>query len=142
MYFGGFINFYSPWNNNKIYAFLMILGGTEVNWLALNIRSKFWTWSYRASSNGIKWRLRFTGFTARKMSKYGVFSGSYFPIFSPNKGKYGPEKNSVFGHFLRSVCLIPRFADSWIWSVWILMRIMQLSKGNALYIPQWFLVWL
>ena len=26
------------------------------------------------------------------MSKYGVFSGPYFPIFSPNAGKYGPEK--------------------------------------------------
>ena len=26
------------------------------------------------------------------MSKYGVFSGPYFPEFSPNTGKYGPEK--------------------------------------------------
>ena len=25
------------------------------------------------------------------MSKYGVFSGRYFPVFSPNTGKYGPE---------------------------------------------------
>ena len=25
------------------------------------------------------------------MSKYGVISGSYFPVFSPNTGKYGPE---------------------------------------------------
>ena len=30
--------------------------------------------------------------TARKMSKYGVFSGPYFPVFIPNTGKYGPEK--------------------------------------------------
>ena len=30
--------------------------------------------------------------TAWKVSKYGVFSGSYFPVFSPNMGKYGPEK--------------------------------------------------
>ena len=38
--------------------------------------------------------------TAWKVSKYGVFSGPYFPafglnteyIFSPNAGKYGPEK--------------------------------------------------
>ena len=36
------------------------------------------------------------------MSKYGVFSGPYFPVFSPNTGKYEPEKNSVFGHFSRS----------------------------------------
>ena len=26
------------------------------------------------------------------MSKYGVFSGPYFHVFSPNTGKYGPEK--------------------------------------------------
>ena len=25
------------------------------------------------------------------MSKYGVISGLYFPVFSPNTGKYGPE---------------------------------------------------
>ena len=25
------------------------------------------------------------------MSKYGVISGPYFPVFSPNKGKYEPE---------------------------------------------------
>ena len=25
------------------------------------------------------------------MSKCGVISGTYFPVFSPNTGKYGPE---------------------------------------------------
>ena len=25
------------------------------------------------------------------MSKYGVISGPYFPVFGPNTGKYGPE---------------------------------------------------
>ena len=29
--------------------------------------------------------------TAWKVSKYGVFSDPYFPVFSPNTGKYGPE---------------------------------------------------
>ena len=29
--------------------------------------------------------------TARKVSKYGVISGSYFSVFSANTGKYGPE---------------------------------------------------
>ena len=33
--------------------------------------------------------------TARKVSKYRVFSGPYFPVFSSNTGKYGPEKNSA-----------------------------------------------
>ena len=30
-------------------------------------------------------------FTAVKMSKYGIISGSYFPVFSPNTGKHGTE---------------------------------------------------
>ena len=29
--------------------------------------------------------------TAWKGSKYGVISGPYCPVFSPNTGKYGPE---------------------------------------------------
>ena len=29
--------------------------------------------------------------TAWKVSKYVVISGPYFPVFSPNTGKYGPE---------------------------------------------------
>ena len=28
---------------------------------------------------------------AWNVSKYGVISGSYFPVFNPNTGKYGPE---------------------------------------------------
>ena len=38
----------------------------------------------------------------RIMFKYGVSSGPYFPVFSPNMGNDGPEKNSVFGQFSRS----------------------------------------
>ena len=50
------------------------------------------------------------------MSKYGVFSGPYFPVFEMNTEIYGvnlsipskygkirTRKNSVFGHFSRSV---------------------------------------
>ena len=33
----------------------------------------------------------FGEFTAWKVSKYLVISGPYFPVFSPNRGKYGPE---------------------------------------------------
>ena len=33
------------------------------------------------------------------MSKYRVFSGPYFPVFSPNNGKYGPEKSPYLGTF-------------------------------------------
>ena len=51
----------------------------------------------------------------REVSKYGVFSGSYFPVFELNTeiysvnlhiqsecGKIRTRKNSVLGHFLRS----------------------------------------
>ena len=37
--------------------------------------------------------------TRGKVSKYGVSSGSYFPVFSPNKGKYGPEKSPYLDTF-------------------------------------------
>ena len=37
--------------------------------------------------------------TAQKVSKYKVFSGPYFPLFSPNKGKYGPEKTPYVDFF-------------------------------------------
>ena len=33
------------------------------------------------------------------MSRYGVFSGLYFPVFSPTTGKYGPEKASYLDTF-------------------------------------------
>ena len=33
------------------------------------------------------------------MSKYGVISGPYFPIFSPNIGKYGPETTPCLDTF-------------------------------------------
>ena len=52
------------------------------------------------------------------MSKYGVFSGSYFPAFALNTERYSvsictqseckkirARKNSVIGHFSRSACL-------------------------------------
>ena len=32
--------------------------------------------------------------TAWKASKYGVFSGLYFPVFSPNTGKYEKKKKT------------------------------------------------
>ena len=33
------------------------------------------------------------------MSKYGLFSGPYFPVFSPNTGKYRPEKTPYLDTF-------------------------------------------
>ena len=37
--------------------------------------------------------------TARKMSKYGFFSGTYFPVFGLNTGKYGPGKTLYLDAF-------------------------------------------
>ena len=33
------------------------------------------------------------------MSKYGVFSSPYFPVFGLNTGKYGPEKTPYLDNF-------------------------------------------
>ena len=37
--------------------------------------------------------------TVRKESKYGNFSGPYFPVSGLNTGKYGPEKTSYLDTF-------------------------------------------
>ena len=49
-----------------------------------------------------------------QIHKYGVFSGPYFPVFIPNTGKYGPEKtlyldtfHTVHGH---------KFMTFWSWT--------------------------
>ena len=38
-------------------------------------------------------------YTAWKVSKYGVFSGPYFPAFGLNTGKYGPKKSPYLDTF-------------------------------------------
>ena len=56
---------------------------------------------------------------ARKVSKYGVFSGPYFPVFGLNTEIYGvilrihsehrkirTRKNSLFGHFPPNVVVL------------------------------------
>ena len=43
---------------------------------------------------------------AWKVSKYGVISGPYFPVFSPNTGKYGPEITPYLDTFSRSAGFI------------------------------------
>ena len=50
-----------------------------------------------SSSFGKKWKFSFSvtfsliRFPAWKLSKYGVISGPYFPVFGLNTGKYGLE---------------------------------------------------
>ena len=49
--------------------------------------------------------------TAWKMSKYGVFSGPYFFVFSPNTGKYGSGKIPYFHIFYAVVCYLVLLRD-------------------------------
>ena len=56
------------------------------------------------------------------MSKYGVFSGPYFPVV--RMGKIQARKNSVFGHFSRSVSTmfqwtpnVKELCEHYYWSV-------------------------
>ena len=64
--------------------------------------------------------------TAWKVSKYGVFSGPYFPVIGLNTEIYGvnlyiqseyrkirTSKNSAFGHFSRSAKIFT-FKSKWI----------------------------
>ena len=39
--------------------------------------------------------------TSWKVWKYWVFSGLFFPVFSPNTGKYGPEKFRIWTLFMQ-----------------------------------------
>ena len=78
------------------------------------------------------------GATARKVSKWGVFSGPYFPVFELDTENYGgnlriqseykkiqARKNSVFGHFscnVQSVKLVNTYRkpimnklEQWPW---------------------------
>ena len=49
--------------------------------------------------NFLLWFSAIPHFTASKVSQYGVFSRPYFPVFSPNAGKYGPRKTQYLDTF-------------------------------------------
>ena len=40
------------------------------------------------------------------MSKYGIIPGPYFPVFSPNTRKYGPEITPYLGTFHAEMSLV------------------------------------
>ena len=89
-----------------------------------NLWDTFMTWIllyYRLKTNYLMVTINFqatiyeVNITAWDMSKYGVISGPYFPVFGLNTENYGvnlriqswprkmrTRKNSVFGHFSRS----------------------------------------
>ena len=47
------------------------------------------------------------------MSKYGVISGPYFPVFGLNTGKYGPEITPYLNTF-HAVKQIVDYIDYWL----------------------------
>ena len=59
----------------------------------------FWKYSYEDTWGFFKYLVLNTSSTAWKVSKYVVFSGPYFPVFSPNTGKYGPETTPYLDTF-------------------------------------------
>ena len=88
-------------------------------------------------------RDRWLPITTWKVFKYSVFSGSYFLVFGVNTEIYSvnlciqseyekirTRKNSVFGHFLHSVCFLKfsiissngfRCSYYFMWSSWLLL---------------------
>ena len=52
------------------------------------------------------------------MFQFGVFSNSYFPVFNPNAGKYGPEKTSNTYNFHPESMIGPFHEKSEPFSAW------------------------
>ena len=74
-----FLNFYLFWCRNRL-----SLDNYEDEIICVNFYS-----SHFLLKELIAWNV----------SKYGVFPGPYFPVFSPNTWKYGPEKTSYLDTF-------------------------------------------
>ena len=70
-------------------------------------------------------------FTARKMSKYGVFSGPYFPVFGLNTGTYGPE-NTPFLDTLYLIVISSALDDPFLCWMWI----------SKIFIGNFFFMWI
>ena len=55
----------------------------------------------------------FNKYTAWEVSKYGVFSGPYFPVFSQNTGKYGPEETPYLDTFHAVIAKFHGWMNIW-----------------------------
>ena len=52
------------------------------------------------------------------MSKYEIISGPYFPVLSPNTGKYGPEVTPFLDTFHDAVIILDKSADNYALSIY------------------------
>ena len=86
-----FLKKVNRWTIVLITLFIMLLSKTE------GLKELHWVIELSALEkiNSIC----FQRITAWKVSKYGVISGPYFPVFSPNTGKYGPETTPYLDTF-------------------------------------------
>ena len=93
-------------------------------------------------------------FTVWKVSKYGVFSGPYFPVFRVNAEIYGPEKtpyldtfHEVFNNFFvgwvrtsvrtfRSFKNMCSFFSIQIWAILIVLYISPRFTSFVIFITQ------
>ena len=61
-----------------------------------------------------KWRIPLWWHSLRKVSEYGVFCVPYFPVFSPNMGKYGSEKTLYLDTFHAVALKLSYFTDCFL----------------------------
>ena len=92
------------------------------------------------------WPIKYAN-TAWKVSKYGVFSGPYFPALGLNTERYSvslhiqsecrkiwTKKNSVFGHFSRSATLNKECTNKITWKLRSLLPIAWHLLGRTKFI--------
>ena len=69
-----------------------------------------------------------------KVSRYGVFSGPYFPVFGMTTEKYGPEKNCLFGHFSLRAKAVQK-GENCLYYVKVLLSLSAILLFYALALP-------
>ena len=84
--------------NKRVWHNLFLLIAQKTKHSQQSIKFSAGRWSWDASL-----------FTAWKVSKYGVTSGHYFPVFIPNTGKYRPEITPYFDTFYAVIVLPSSF---------------------------------
>ena len=110
--------FYTPWKCQKIFLFRPYRKET--------LTSNAMTYFTPAFHFYIPWKYH----TAWKVFKYGVFSGLYFPVFSPNTGKYGPEKTPYLDtfHTVSKNQSFPTFLTGIEMGYWLIL------KNNSVFV--------